>query len=268
MAKLKVTNGYFNNGIPYARMGSGSRILVIFDGLDFSHKPPSGFMLRMTASSYKPLGYDFTIYYVRRKPGLPLGHSMQDMSNDYATMIRDELGGPVDIIGLSTGGPIAQYFAVDHPDLINKLILASTGYCLTDTGRRLQRHLGDLAREEKWRAAAASMADLMYTGIIRIIFRSLLWLFGKSMFGSPTFPSDGIVEIEAEDKHDFKERLAEIKVPTLVIGGEKDFLYPIRETAEGIPNAKLVLYKGAGHAAIMKRQFKEDVLAFLKEDTI
>jgi homoserine acetyltransferase len=51
----------------------------------------------------------------------------------------------------------------------------------------------------------------------------------------PPDPSDGLVKIEAEDKHDLKERLAEIKVPTLVIGGEEDFLYPIRETAVGIP---------------------------------
>jgi len=77
-----------------------------------------------------------------------------------------------------------------------------------------------------------------------------------------------MVELEAEDKHDFKERLAEIKVPTLVIGGEEDFFYPIRETAAGIPNAKLILYEGVGHLAMMKRQFSEDVIAFLTEGTI
>ena len=84
----------------------------------------------------------------------------------------------------------------------------------------------------------------------------------------PPDPSDGLVEIEAEDKHDFKERLAEIKVPTLVIGGENDCFYPIRETAARIPSARLILYKNAGHMAIMKRQFGEDVLAFLTEGTI
>jgi hypothetical protein len=38
-----------------------------------------------------------------------------------------------------------------------------------------------------------------------------------------------------------------------------------RETAEGIPNAKLILYKGMGHPASGK-QFSQDVLTFLKED--
>jgi len=55
-------------------------------------------------------------------------------------------------------------------------------------------------------------------------------------------------------------------VPTLVIGGEKDWFYLIRETAEGIASAKLILHKNAGHMAMMKRRFKQDILAFLTED--
>jgi pimeloyl-ACP methyl ester carboxylesterase len=110
------------------------------------------------------------------------------------------------------------------------------------------------------------MATAIFSGVTLLLFKSMFWLFGKSAFGSPSNPSDGLVEIEAEDKHDFKERLAEIKVPTLVIGGDKDFFYPIRETAEGIPGARLVLYKGTGHTAIMKREFNADVLAFLRGD--
>ncbi len=268
MASSKVATGYSGNGLPYTRMGDSARILVVFDGLEFAHKPLSGLMLRMMTSSFKRLSKDFTVYIVGRKPGLPTGYSMQDMSNDYASMIKDELGGPIDIMGLSTGGPIAQYFAVDHPELVHHLVLAMTGYCLSDNGKQLQRQFGDLAQEGKWRAAAASMATGMALGVTRFIFVSLFWLFGKRVFGSPTTPSDGLVEIEAQAKHNFKERLAEIKVSTLVIGGDKDFFYPIRETAERIPNARLVLYKGVGHTAIMKREFSADVLTFLAEDTI
>ena len=88
MAKLKVTTGYSRNGLPYTCTGNGSRKLVIFEGLNFAHKPPSGFMLR----AFNRFTKDFTVYIVSRKPGLPAGYTMQDMSNDYATMIREELG--------------------------------------------------------------------------------------------------------------------------------------------------------------------------------
>jgi pimeloyl-ACP methyl ester carboxylesterase len=268
MASLKVTTGYSGNGLPYARVGESPRILVIFDGLDFTHKPPSAMELQVTGGLMKRFASDFTVYQVRRKPGLPAGYSMRDMSDDYAGMIKEELGGPVDVMGLSTGGPIAQHFAIDHPELVRHLVLASTGYRLSDNGKRLQRQVGDLVRRGKWRSAAALMATAIFSGVKVHLFKSLFWLFGRFAFGSPATPSDGLVEIEAEDKHDFRERLAEIKVPTLVIGGDKDFFYPIRETAEGIPNARLVLYQGAGHTAMMKREFGEDVLAFLTGDTI
>jgi len=266
MAKLQVTTGYSKNGLPYVRIGSSPRNLVVFGGLDFEHKPPSGFMLRMVSSGYQHLAEDFTVYMVGRKPGLPVGYSLRDMSDDYATMIRDELGEPVDIMGVSTGGVIAQHFAVDHADLVRRLALAMTGYRLSEKGRELQRRVGDLVRQRKWGAAYSTLFTGIYRrGIKKYLYRMLMWFFGT--FGAPADPSDALVEIEAEDKHDFKDRLAGIKVPTLVIGGEEDYFYPIRETAAGIPNAKLVLYEGLGHNAIFdrKRQFNEDVLAFLSD---
>jgi hypothetical protein len=107
MAK-NVETGYSQNGLPYVRIGNSSRRLVVFGGLDFDHKPPSGFMLRMMRSNFNYLAQYFTVYLVSRKPGLPEGYSLRDMSNDYATMIEEEIDAPVDIMGISTGGAIAQ----------------------------------------------------------------------------------------------------------------------------------------------------------------
>ena len=90
---------------------------------------------------------------------------------------------------------------------------------------------------------------------------------GKSIFDSPSGPADGIVEIEAEDIFDFRGHLAEIKPKTLVIGGDKDFFYDLQELAAGIKGAKLVLYKGVGHGALMKREFAADILSFLTSST-
>jgi pimeloyl-ACP methyl ester carboxylesterase len=82
-------------------------------------------------------------------------------------------------------------------------------------------------------------------------------------------PSDYVVTIEAEDEFDFRPRLNEIKVPTLVVGGAKDPFYsPVlfRETAAGIPDARLILYEKAGHGPAGKR-VAQDIRAFLGEDT-
>jgi pimeloyl-ACP methyl ester carboxylesterase len=85
---------------------------------------------------------------------------------------------------------------------------------------------------------------------------------------APDDPSDLMVTVEAEDRHDFGPRLGEIKAPTLVVTGAHDPFYTealLRETAAGIPQARLILYEGKGHAPAGK-QFGQDVLAFLTED--
>jgi pimeloyl-ACP methyl ester carboxylesterase len=90
-----------------------------------------------------------------------------------------------------------------------------------------------------------------------------MWLMAPLLI--PGDPSDGIVEIEADDRYDLSDQLHKIKADTLVIGGEEDFFYDIRETAGKIPNAKLVLYPHLGHNAmfVRSRQFGEEIRAFL-----
>jgi pimeloyl-ACP methyl ester carboxylesterase len=105
---------------------------------------------------------------------------------------------------------------------------------------------------------------------MKVISRPMAWLGSVLMarFGSPQDPSDLVVTIEAEDQFNFKDRLGEIRAPTLVAAGDKDPFYSValfRQTAEGIPNARLALYEGMGHPASGKL-FARDVLAFLKEE--
>ena len=54
-----------------------------------------------------------------------------------------------------------------------------------------------------------------------------------------------------------------------MIGGDKDYYCPVerlRETAAGIPNAKLVIYEGKGQMGATGNKFDEDVLAFLNDN--
>jgi hypothetical protein len=98
-----------------------------------------------------------------------------------------------------------------------------------------------------------------------------VWWIGSNLAGilaAPEDPSDLVVTLEAEDKHNFKDRLKEIAAPTLVVAGKKDLFYTeqlFRETAEGIPNARLILYEGMGHP-VHGEQFRQDVLFFLNYD--
>lgn len=262
----KIIAGYFRNGLPYNRFGQAPRIAVVFQGLVFDNTPSTGLAATGMAQMFRFLEAEYTTYIVTRKLGLPEGYSLQNMADDYAVMIREEFGCPVDVIGSSTGGSIAQHFAADHPDLVRRLVLHSSAYTLGEAGKKAQMRMGYFARQHKWRAAYAEVLRLL---VPRSRFSGVVTSLGSLAlsFTAPKYPSDVATTIEAEDKHNFKDRLREIAAPTLVIAGDKDLFYTealFRETAKGIPDARLILYAGMGHPATGK-QFERDVLSFLTE---
>ena len=100
------------------------------------------------------------------------------------------------------------------------MVIHSSVYTLGDAARKTQRHVG---------GAPAKMEGSL--GCLVGLYDSQQWfqqnrclLLGSLLmsFTAPNDPSYLIVTIEAEDKHDFKDRLAEITVPTLVIAGNQD----------------------------------------------
>jgi pimeloyl-ACP methyl ester carboxylesterase len=271
MTESKTTAGYFRCGLPYNRYGHGPRPLVVFQGLLFENKPAGSVDLLYL---YKFLEEDYTVYVVLRKPAMPHGYTMKNMADDYAMMIKEEFEGPVDVIGVSTGGSIVQHFAADYPKLVRHLVIHSSAYVLSDEAKNIQMNVAHQAEQGRWIGAYSAMFSpvLRQRKVPEYLVKPITWfssLMAGLMLGVPKDLSDLVITIEAEDKHDFKSRLAQIKVPTLVVAGDKDPFYTeklFRETAEGIPNARLILYPGMGHPAYGK-QFHEDVLAFLKEDT-
>jgi len=69
------------------------------------------------------------------------------------------------------------------------------------------------------------------------------------------------------------DRLSEIKVPTLVLAGRHDFLFPPEHQvalAAGIPNASLELIECAGHNPHMERtaEVNEIIRSFINEITL
>ena len=258
--------GYLAGGLPFNRIGHGAKMLVVFQGLVFENRPLDRFSAFFAAGLYRFLEEDYTVYMTGRRPGLPVGYGMRDMAHDYAAAIEQEFSGPVDVIGTSTGGPIALHFAADHPDLLRRLVIHSSAYTLTAAGKAVQLEVARLAAQGRWREAYARL--LWFVWPPTRIGRFMTGLASHIMaFNTPADASDLVVTIQAEDALACKERLGEVAAPTLIVAGTGDQGYSetlIRETAAGIPNSRLILYPGMGHPARGK-QFARDVLAFLSE---
>ena len=273
MAGRRVREGSLAGGLPYLRLGQGPP-LVVLSGLTAEHANPTGLSRAIGLLNLRPLARSATVWYVNRPPGASLGTTMADLAAAYAAALREAFAGPVDVAGLSTGGSVALQLAVDHPDLVKRLIVVASAYRLGEPARRSQRHMAAMAKAGHRRQVDWHLGWTMGRSMVSSVVAGVLyWLAGPVLFGTAADPSDMIATIEAEERFDVGARLDAIKVPTLVIGGTDDQFYQadgqrlITETAAGIPGARLILYEGRGHAGtLMDRRLARDVLAFLAED--
>jgi pimeloyl-ACP methyl ester carboxylesterase len=267
--KPATETGAFLGEFPYVRFGDGPENLMILPGLTLQNEPPS----RLDAWTYR-LGFgrfarDHTVYVVKRKRGMPPGYTTQDMAADYGRVLEQELG-PSHVMGFSTGGSIAQYVALDRPELVNNLILVITASRLSEEGRETCERWRALARQRRWRELRADMASATVTSEAnKRVAGAFMGLFGGLVLGTPSDPSDFLTTLEADLGHDTTGRLPALSAPTLVIGGSEDPFYSeplLRETAAKIPDAELRVYEGVGHGVPKerKRRYEDDALAFLK----
>lgn len=96
---------------------------------------------KMHAATASPYTARRRVHYLNRRPGLAPGITFAQLAVEHAEAIRCSVDGPVDLLGLSTGGSIAQQIAADHPDVVRRLALLSTGYRLSDQTRAQMRRI-------------------------------------------------------------------------------------------------------------------------------
>ena len=78
------------------------------------------------AAPYRKFFRDYTVYMFSRKNDMPEGYSIRDMADDQILTMKACEIGQAYVLGVSQGGMIAQYMAIDHPEMVTKLILAVT----------------------------------------------------------------------------------------------------------------------------------------------
>jgi len=263
--------GRFAGGLPYLRMNGGPRPLVMLAGFSVDNRLPSGLSARLFRMLFTRYLREHTVYYVQRRAGMPAGYTLADMAREYATAIERELG-PCPVLGLSTGGLIAQHLALDRPDLVTALVLGISGCRISDEGRATLGRIREAAARGDWTAVYLELGPLKQSGRVgQWLYRVVVRLFGRRLVPPPDDPADLLVLIDADLLHDATARLPSLRVPTLVIGGAIDPAFPetlLRETAALIPGAALKVFPGVGHDAVDKRKraFEEAVLAFLAKN--
>jgi pimeloyl-ACP methyl ester carboxylesterase len=262
---MEIREGVLSGGLPFLAIGTGPPVLV-FPGLSAQHANPSGMERRFQLRQWTPLAAHFTVYIVNRRPGLRPGSTIADLAKHYAGAVRAEFSQPVHVVGVSTGGSIAQQFAIDYPALVRRLVLLATACRLSPNGQAIQRTQVKLIVTGRPRRAGAAVGPtLAATRLGGWFMAALMWSFGKRM--APADPADMIATINAEDVFDASPDLHRISAPTLLVAGAKDRYYSpelFSETAARIPNARLLLNAREGHAGVISSPFAHrEIVKFL-----
>jgi len=261
-------NGILNlsrGEVDYIRFGTGKKVLVMLPGLGDGLRTMQGTALPM-ALMYRALTKDYTVYAFSRLRALPQGDTTRTMAADVAEGLEALGIARADILGVSMGGMIAQYLAVDFPQKVNKLILVVTS-------ARPNPILAETVTEWMEQAKAGDHTALMDSNLRKIYsdayYRKNKWMI--PLVGRLTKPKSYdrfLVQSEACLTHNAFGELGSIRAKTLVIGGEQDHCLgggPSREIATEIPGAALKMYPQWGHGLYEEaKDFLDVVLDFLR----
>jgi pimeloyl-ACP methyl ester carboxylesterase len=197
----------------------------------------------------------------RDNPG-DVPYRLEDMADD-ASAVMDALEWPsANVVGHSLGGMIAQMLAIRYPHRVRSLTSISSTPEPGLSRLRLRTALRLLrANPKDFFGKPPRTAEEAGDRLVR----------GHRVTGSPNFPVDetwlrGVAaasfergpepaawarqESAAWVSGDLRPRLAELRVPTLVLHGSSDVLLRPSggmATADAVPNSRLALIAGMGH---------------------
>lgn len=190
-------------------------------------------------------------------------------ARDVKTLMDHELIVKAHIVGISYGSLVAQHFAVEYTNRLNKLVLISTFAHKTAYYEAIELSW--------WRALEMGGYSLM----LDIMLPNVL---SESYFANPlvsieklknarkdlNLEPDAIFKLmrATKERKDFRKQLHKIKSPTLIIQGQFDTLFPVHmaeEVQSNIKNSQLKVIQNAGHTLNLEhvQEVSETILKFL-----
>lgn len=259
---VKIDNGEMD----YVCYGTGDKILIMLPGLGDALRSIKGTALPF-AFAYHKHSKDYKVYMFSRKHPIEEGYSIRDMARDQAEAMK-LLGIPkADIVGVSQGGMISQYLAIDYPELVRKLVLVVTTARSNETIKSVVSSWIALAKEGNYKEIMLDTAKKSYSEAYLKKHKNILPLLGK--VGKPKDFGRFLIQADACINHDATAELHKIACPTFVVGGDSDQIVgpdSSAELAEKIEGSELFVYEGLGHATYEEAEdFFERVLEFLEK---
>jgi pimeloyl-ACP methyl ester carboxylesterase len=179
---------------------------------------------------------------------------IRDLADDAAAVLDAARVGPTSVFGISMGGMISQELAIRHPERVRSLVLGAT----FGSHRRSHKPSLLVAKDLFLVAILARSGHAMARLLVSDEFlagnreRFERWIGGLTRADRKVARR----QILAIALHEAEADLQSLRIPTLLISGDRDRLVPVENSlrlSRIIPRARLVVLPGAGHAFPFER---------------
>jgi 3-oxoadipate enol-lactonase len=176
------------------------------------------------------------------------GYGFDALAGDLAAVIAQADNGPAHIVGLSVGGMIAQTLAVAQPELVRSLSLVDTVSTFADPVRTALRARAQTVRFAGMGAILQPTLERWFTPEFAARRPEIIDRVGKTLLVADKDVHAAMWETIAT--LDVAPRLGALRMPTLVLVGEKDPTTPpaaSQAIADSISQARLSVLHGVSH---------------------
>ena len=250
-----------NVAFHYAQFGRGGRNLILIPGLSMKTVEGQGLAL---AWQFRDFFQDYTVYVMDKRDDVKEDVTLRELAEDiYAVADYIGLVG-ADVVGVSQGGMIAQYFAIDHPEFVNKLVLAVTASKMNDSIKAYVNYCVVQAQRGDMEAIMIDSFEKDFSQEYTKSFKPILPLMAK--LSVPKSNTRFIRLARAINSLDTYEELDKITCPVFVIGAARDRIVTVEASEEIVEklNCKKYIYRNLGHGTYSEaKDFNEKIYRFL-----
>ena len=249
--------------VDYVVFGKGTRDLVLIPGLVLGLKRLRGTGSQL-ALSYRMFAKDFRIWCFDHRGDLPQDVTVKELADDLAEAMQAVGIVQADVLGVSQGGMIAQYLALDHPETVRRLVL---GVTLCRNNPTVEGCIADwlrLTETKGIKAAALDSFKRTYSDKYLATYGFFLPFLADSV--KKADPQRFTALAKACLTCDTYDRLPGLTCPVLVLGGRLDQIVgpaASEEIAQRL-GCDCHIYEDLGHSAYEEaKDFNRRVYRFL-----
>jgi pimeloyl-ACP methyl ester carboxylesterase len=242
----------------------GKRVCILLHGLGTDSSSWVNQLGILEKAGYRPVAPDLPGF--GRTPYLGNNWTIRLVLDQLAGLIEQKGFDPVTLIGLSLGGAIGLKFAIEYPEMLERMILVNTFACLRPRKLNEWYYLARrfiIANFKTVSDQAEIVAANLFPGKNQEYMRRIV-VQGIMNTDSRVYRA-AMKEIGL---FDVRKQLRRIQIPVLVVSGSDDKTVGLEvqnELAHGIIGSKHTIISHAGHAVTIDQydQFNKIMIDFL-----